>query len=131
VTSKLQIGGGAQFTDQRVSTTTPRWTPGYLLYDAMVAYQVNQHVGLRFNIYHLTDENYIDRVGGGHLQRHAQGLALRSHARPARWRPRRRCRGRHAPFQSAVRARAAPALAHRKRPQTFRKPPEARLTPFA
>ncbi len=68
VTSKFQIGAGAQFTDKRVnSTTTQRWAPGYLLYDAMLAYNVNQHFSLRLNLYNLTDENYIDRVGGGHF----------------------------------------------------------------
>jgi len=68
VTSKFQVGGGAQFTDRRVnSTTTQRWAPGYLLYDAMLAYNVNEHFSLRLNLYNLTDENYIDRVGGGHF----------------------------------------------------------------
>ncbi len=68
VTSKFQIGAGAQFTDKRVnSTTTQRWAPGYLLYDAMLAYNVNEHFALRLNLYNLTDENYIDRVGGGHF----------------------------------------------------------------
>jgi len=77
LTPKLQLGGGAQFTDQRAnSTTTPRWAPGYLLYDAMVSYQVNQHVSLRFNIYNLTDENYIDRVGGGHFIPGAGRMAM-------------------------------------------------------
>lgn len=68
VTSKFQIGGGAHFTDQRVnSTTTQRWAPGYLLYDAMLAYQVTEHFSLRLNLYNLSDERYIDRVGGGHF----------------------------------------------------------------
>jgi catecholate siderophore receptor len=68
LTEKFQAGGGARFTDRRVnSTTTQRWAPGYPLYDAMLAYNVNKSFTLRLNLYNLSDEQYIDRVGGGHF----------------------------------------------------------------
>jgi catecholate siderophore receptor len=66
----LQIGGGAQYTDSRFNTNTEvnrREAPSYLLFDAMAAWNVNKNFSLRLNVYNLTDEEYIDRVGGGHF----------------------------------------------------------------
>jgi len=65
----LEIGGGAQYVGQRRNnnTTAARVAPDYLLFDAMAAYHVSEHVTLRLNIYNLADEEYIDRVGGGHF----------------------------------------------------------------
>lgn len=65
----LTIGGGVQYTDEvlgrrtaDVSITTPdRW-----LVDAMAAYQLTESVALRLNATNLTDEEYVDRFGGGH-----------------------------------------------------------------
>jgi catecholate siderophore receptor len=33
----------------------------------MVNYQLNENISLRLNGYNLFDEDYIDRVGGGHF----------------------------------------------------------------
>lgn len=64
----FEIGGGAQFVDDRFSNTTnTRLAPGYWLFDAMAAYNLNTHLTLRLNVYNLADERYIDRVGGGHF----------------------------------------------------------------
>jgi catecholate siderophore receptor len=65
----FEVGAGAQFTDSRYSATTAtrRQAPDYWLFDAMVGYTVNQNVSLRLNVYNLADEDYIDRVGGGHF----------------------------------------------------------------
>ena len=41
--------------------------PAYWLFDALAAYEVNEHLTLRLNGYNLGDERYIDRVGGGHF----------------------------------------------------------------
>lgn len=67
----LQVGGGAQYLGTRLnnlsSNTNVRRAPDYLLFDAMLAYEVNKNVTLRLNVNNLTDERYIDRVGGGHF----------------------------------------------------------------
>lgn len=64
----LEIGGGAQFVDSRFSSNAnTRSAPSYLLFDAMVGYQITKNIDLRLNIYNLADEEYIDRVGGGHF----------------------------------------------------------------
>lgn len=65
----FQIGGGVQFTDTRYNSnsSTAREAPGFCLFDAMVGYEVNENFSLRLNLYNLADEEYIDRVGGGHF----------------------------------------------------------------
>jgi catecholate siderophore receptor len=64
----IDVGGGLQYVGERVnSTTTPRKAPGYWVADAMLAYRINENIGFRLNGYNLADENYIDRVGGGHF----------------------------------------------------------------
>ncbi|MES2597753.1 MAG: TonB-dependent siderophore receptor [Verrucomicrobiota bacterium] len=65
----FQVGLGAQFTDTRFSSnaSTAREAPGFCLFDAMLGYEVNKNFTLRLNVYNLADEEYIDRVGGGHF----------------------------------------------------------------
>ena len=64
----FEVGAGANYVGERNSTgSTPRTAPGYWVGDAMVAYNPSKHVSFRLNIYNLTDEDYIDRVGGGHF----------------------------------------------------------------
>jgi catecholate siderophore receptor len=63
------VGAGAQYVGERLNgnTTTARVAPDYWLFDAMLAYEVNEHLTLRLNAYNLADREYIDRVGGGHF----------------------------------------------------------------
>jgi catecholate siderophore receptor len=70
LTDKLQIGAGVQYVGERYNNNnreTRQLAPDYLVVDAMVSYQVNDNVSLRLNGYNLFDEEYIDRVGGGHF----------------------------------------------------------------
>lgn len=64
----LRIGGGAQFVDERFSNfSNARKAPDFWLYSAMASYQVNDRFGLQLNLNNITDERYIDAVGGGHF----------------------------------------------------------------
>jgi catecholate siderophore receptor len=64
----LEIGGGARYTGSRFSANNNlREAPGYWLGDAMLAYHPSKNLTLRLNVYNLTNEEYIDRVGGGHI----------------------------------------------------------------
>jgi catecholate siderophore receptor len=64
----LDLGAGAQFVDERWnSPTNVRLAPDYWKLDAAAAYTVNELLSLRLNLYNLTDERYIDRLGGGHF----------------------------------------------------------------
>jgi catecholate siderophore receptor len=63
----LSFGGGAQYMDSvfRNATNTAE-VPSYWLVGAMAAYDVTNSLTLRLNVNNLTDEEYVDRVGGGH-----------------------------------------------------------------
>ena len=63
----IGLGGGAQFMDSvfRNATNTTS-VPSYWLINAMASYTVNSHLTLRMNASNLADEQYIDRIGGGH-----------------------------------------------------------------
>lgn len=65
----LEIGGGAQYVGDRRNNNTDaaRIAPEYWRFDATLAYQVNENLALRLNLYNLADKEYIDRVGGGHF----------------------------------------------------------------
>ncbi|MCB1063987.1 MAG: TonB-dependent siderophore receptor [Verrucomicrobiae bacterium] len=62
------VGGGPQFVDSRFnSNANTREAPSYWLWDAAAGYEVNENLTLRVNLHNLADEQYIDRVGGGHF----------------------------------------------------------------
>jgi catecholate siderophore receptor len=70
LTDKLEAGVGVQYVGERYSgnnSTTRQKAGDYLTVDAMLSYQINESVTLRLNGYNLFDEEYIDRVGGGHF----------------------------------------------------------------
>ncbi|MFA6961216.1 MAG: TonB-dependent siderophore receptor [Opitutaceae bacterium] len=64
----LTLGAGTQYMDEvdRSTTTLNQVAPSYWLYNAMASYEVNKNLTLRLNVNNLTDEQYVDRVGGGH-----------------------------------------------------------------
>jgi catecholate siderophore receptor len=63
----LSVGGGAQYMDAVFrNATNSAIVPSYWLVNALAEYEVNTHLTLRLNINNLTDERYVDRVGGGH-----------------------------------------------------------------
>lgn len=64
----LTLGGGVQYMDSvyRNALNTLE-APSYWLVNATAAYEVNRVLTLRLNAYNLADEEYVDRVGGGHF----------------------------------------------------------------
>ncbi len=67
ITDSFEAGVGANFVDSRFSNNTnAREAPSYWLFDAMLGYAINENVSLQLNVYNLANEDYIDRVGGGH-----------------------------------------------------------------
>ena len=63
----IGVGGGAQYMDSvfRNTANTAR-VPSYWLLNATASYAVNSHMTLRFNSTNLANEQYVDRIGGGH-----------------------------------------------------------------
>lgn len=66
----LTVGLGLQYIDDMVrsrsATLGELVVDGTVLVDAMASYQLNDMVSLRLNVINLTDEEYVDRFGGGH-----------------------------------------------------------------
>jgi catecholate siderophore receptor len=63
----IGVGGGAQFMDSVFrNTTNTASVPSYWMLTATASYTVNTHLTLRMNASNLSDEVYVDRVGGGH-----------------------------------------------------------------
>lgn len=66
--TKLDIGAGAQYVSSRYgNATNTREVGSYVTYDAMASVPVNDRTTLRLNINNLTNEEYFDSIGGGHL----------------------------------------------------------------
>jgi catecholate siderophore receptor len=65
---QVEIGAGAYYVGHRYSSTDNlREAPDYWTFDAMISKQFGKNVKAQINVYNLTDEEYIDRVGGGHF----------------------------------------------------------------
>jgi catecholate siderophore receptor len=66
--SGIDLGGGVQYVGDRFNNNSgARVAPSYWLLDAMAGYRVSEQLTLRLNGLNVTNERYIDRVGGGHF----------------------------------------------------------------
>jgi len=63
----VSVGGGVQYMDSVFrNATNTAVVPSYWLINALASYEVNRHLTLRLNANNLANEEYVDRVGGGH-----------------------------------------------------------------
>ncbi|MFC4308400.1 TonB-dependent receptor [Steroidobacter flavus] len=66
----LTVGLGVQYIDDMVRARNAQLgtlvVDGATLFDVMASYTINDHVSLRLNVLNLSDEEYVDRFGGGH-----------------------------------------------------------------
>lgn len=63
----IGVGGGAQYMDSVFrNASNTAIVPSYWLMNATASYAVNSHLTLRFNGTNLANEQYVDRIGGGH-----------------------------------------------------------------
>ncbi|WP_438863617.1 TonB-dependent receptor [Neptunicella sp.] len=69
ITSQLSAGLGLEYVGERYNgnSETRRYAESYTLFDMMVAYQATEQLSIRLNGSNLTDEDYIDQLGGGHF----------------------------------------------------------------
>ena len=72
----LSVGAGADFVDSRTaSSTVPldpdtgrvKQVPGYWAFNAMAKYPLTERIGLRLNVYNLTDKYYYDQIHPAHI----------------------------------------------------------------
>lgn len=69
ITDDFSAGIGGQYVGERRNgnASTARIADSYVTVDAMLSYRINDHCSVRLNVYNLFDEEYIDRIGGGHF----------------------------------------------------------------
>lgn len=63
-------GLGVQYIDERfnsASASSARVAPDYTLLEMMIAYELSANLSFQLNGTNITDEEYIDEVGGGHF----------------------------------------------------------------
>ncbi|HEY5892836.1 MAG TPA: TonB-dependent receptor [Chthoniobacterales bacterium] len=66
----LTVGGGAQYSGTRFNNTSSlnrRESDQYWLFDTMASYAITKNITVQANVYNIFDEQYIDRLGGGHF----------------------------------------------------------------
>ena len=61
---ELQVGGGGQYVGSRYAQTTApvEQAPGYVTFDAMAKYSLDERMDLQLNAYNLTDRLYYDMM---------------------------------------------------------------------
>jgi len=85
VLPKLTVGGGAYYVDKVYGNSdatknadgTPkaRWVPSYWRFDAMAAYEFNDHISAQLNVLNLFDETYYTKAYAAHYAALGTGRA--------------------------------------------------------
>ncbi|KXI27994.1 molybdenum ABC transporter permease [Paraglaciecola hydrolytica] len=66
---QLAAGLGLEYVGERNNgnTSTSRTADSYTLFDMMVSYQATEKLSINLNGSNITDEDYVDQLGGGHF----------------------------------------------------------------
>ncbi|EHK66687.1 TonB-dependent receptor [Achromobacter arsenitoxydans] len=85
VLPKLTVGGGAYYVDKvygnsdatKNANGTPkaRWVPSYWRFDAMAAYEFNEHISAQLNVLNIFDETYYTKAYAAHYAALGTGRA--------------------------------------------------------
>lgn len=85
VLPKLTVGGGAYYVDKVYGNSdstknadgTPkaRWVPSYWRFDAMAAYEFNEHMSAQLNVLNIFDETYYTKAYAAHYAALGTGRA--------------------------------------------------------
>jgi catecholate siderophore receptor len=63
----VEIGAGALYIGERYNNNrNDAEAPGYWRFDAMASYDLTKNVEVRLNVYNIGNEEYYDRILGGH-----------------------------------------------------------------
>ena len=74
VLPQLTLGAGATAMDKVYGdAANTKYVPGYVRYDAMARYNVNDNVDLQLNVNNLTDERYFTKAYSSHYATEAEG----------------------------------------------------------
>ena len=70
LSDRFMVGLGGQHLGKRYNSSSPgsrEQAPSYEVFEAMASFAPTQNLNLQLNAKNLTDEKYIDSVGGGHF----------------------------------------------------------------
>ena len=70
LSDRFMVGLGGQHLGERYNSSSPgsrELAPSYEVFEAMASFAPTQNLNLQLNAKNLTDEKYIDSVGGGHF----------------------------------------------------------------
>ncbi|MFT2092439.1 TonB-dependent receptor [Paraglaciecola sp. 2405UD69-4] len=70
VSDDMAFGLGAQYMGERFNSSSPTGrevADDYIIFDMMLSYQITDKFSAQLNGSNLTDEDYIDQLGGGHF----------------------------------------------------------------
>ncbi|WOE30512.1 MULTISPECIES: TonB-dependent receptor [unclassified Acinetobacter] len=74
VLPQLMIGGGAVAMDKVYGDlANEKWVPGYVRYDLVARYNVNENVNLQLNVNNVTDKRYFTKAYASHYATEADG----------------------------------------------------------
>ena len=74
ITPALTLGAGAVAMDKVYGdAANTKYVPGYVRYDAMARYNVNENVDLQLNLNNLSDERYFTKAYASHYATEAEG----------------------------------------------------------
>ncbi|WP_180044112.1 TonB-dependent siderophore receptor [Acinetobacter sp. YH16039] len=74
VLPQLTLGAGATAMDKvYANAANTKYVPGYVRYDAMARYNVNENVDLQLNVNNLSDERYFTKAYASHYATEAEG----------------------------------------------------------
>ena len=76
LTPTFTVGSGAVYMDKvfgAKTSTSQKWVPDYVRYDAMARYSVNKNIDLQLNVNNLSDERYFTKAYGSHYATEAEG----------------------------------------------------------
>ncbi|CAB1208591.1 TonB-dependent receptor [Acinetobacter bouvetii] len=74
VLPQLTLGAGATAMDKVYgNAANTKYVPGYVRYDAMARYNVNENVDLQLNVNNLSDERYFTKAYASHYATEAEG----------------------------------------------------------
>ncbi|ALH94370.1 TonB-dependent receptor [Acinetobacter equi] len=74
VLPQLMIGGGAVASDKVYGdAANTKWVAGYVRYDLMARYDVNENLNLQLNVNNVTDQRYFTKAYASHYATEADG----------------------------------------------------------
>lgn len=74
VTPAFTVGAGAVAMDKVYGDgANTKYVPGYVRYDAMARYNINENVDLQLNVNNLSDERYFTKAYASHYATEAEG----------------------------------------------------------